>query len=82
MPVRSGVRDLRVHPAPGLPCALCSEREQRIGKNLGQIVPRECFRLFENRIHKYRCRPGQAKRDPGPITTGRGFGESCGSSLL
>src|SRR5205814_7368849 len=57
---------LRVHRAPGIPCALCSQRRMDCAR-LGRIAPRECNWLF-SKIH--RCCPGQAKRDPGTITTG------------
>ena len=56
---------LRVPPAPGLPCALFTEGA-RYSQNLGHIVPRERFRLFENRINKCAVVPGKrsATRDP------------------
>ena len=46
-----------------------TERDNEIAE-LGQTMSRECLRLFENSIVKLNCRAGQAKRDPGPITTG------------
>src|SRR5258708_24437308 len=46
---------LRVHWAPGIPCALCFLGE-RFLQNLGRLAPRECgltpSQLFENRIRK------------------------------
>src|SRR5262249_20637010 len=36
-------------PAPGLPCALCSQREQRIGKaqaNSSREIDRACFHVI------------------------------------
>jgi len=36
---------LRAQSAPGFPCALFNERDNE-GAKLGQIVPRECGRVF------------------------------------
>src|SRR5258707_10515743 len=33
---------LWVHWAPGIPCALCSQRRERFLQNLGRLAPREC----------------------------------------
>src|SRR5437764_9734114 len=47
---------------------------RKIHAQLGRIAPRECeavpLQLFENSIGEQKlCRPGQAKREPRPITT-------------
>ena len=59
---------LWVHWAPGIPCALCSQRRERFLQNLGRLAPRErglmafCFFKSES-IHVV---PGKrsATRDP------------------
>jgi hypothetical protein len=42
MPVRFGARDLRVHSAPGFPCALRLFRGTRLFAKLGRYESREC----------------------------------------
>src|SRR5260370_41463096 len=37
---------LRVHRAPGIPCALCLSRRERLMQNLGRLAPRECGAVF------------------------------------
>jgi hypothetical protein len=39
---------LRVRPAPGIPCALCSGRDEVLGMTRTQFAPRECGGLFSN----------------------------------
>ena len=63
----------RVQRAPGLPCALFLARGVKVTQSPGAIcvaamrsrVRDRCL-TFESEIQP-RCRPGQAKRDPGPI---------------
>jgi hypothetical protein len=50
-----------VQSAPGFPCALSPKRDNEIAK-LGQIMPRECFRLFEDKISSSTAVPGRGYR--------------------
>ena len=69
---------LRAQSAPGFPCALSTERDNEIAK-LGQIMSRECFRLFEI-VSAYSIvvpdKRATSERDPGPITTGKSFAKA------
>jgi hypothetical protein len=51
---------------------LLTERDNEMA-HPGENPPREYCRLFEKLYPQIQCRPGQAKRDPGPITTGSRF---------
>ena len=57
MPVCSGARDLRVLPAPGLPCALCSREGQRISTTRVKTVPRERERMVLLSQLRFRLNP-------------------------
>jgi hypothetical protein len=46
MPVCSGARDLRVLPAPGLPCALCPREANVISRTRVKTLPRERERMI------------------------------------
>jgi hypothetical protein len=64
---------LRAHLAPGIPCALYFVRGEKFINNSGASRRGSaigCLKL-ESKIH--RRRPGQAKRDPGPILRGSSF---------
>src|SRR5438093_6819721 len=68
---------LRAHQAPGIPCALyfigraVLKNSDASRREIAEVFLK-LFRLFENlnwpRVQNPR-RPGQAKREPGPITT-------------
>jgi hypothetical protein len=63
---------LRVHPAPGFPCALCPREGQRDGKpraiHAAGMMPLT-LKLFEKSNPQTPCRPG----DPSPPRLRRGF---------
>jgi hypothetical protein len=73
----------RVQRAPGIPCALLFSG-RKIQAQLGRIAPRDregaseigfgCLKMELG----YLRRPGQAKRDPGPITTNVNVARSWG----
>src|SRR5947199_1407839 len=82
---------LRVHWAPGIPCALCFLWANGFCKTSGASrrgnaeVFLKLFRLFENlnwpRVQNPR-RPGQAKREPGTITTNVHFARNWSRSSV
>src|SRR5258706_12176640 len=85
---------LRVHRAPGIPCALYFRRGETVLQNSGasrrEIAESYLLWLFENRIGKRRAiilsassrTSERSERDPGPITTNVHVAQSWGHSAV